>query len=77
MTIIEVKPTADKLNWGVYVGPLENQVLVGISKASFDADFAAWQLAKLYEEPFVLNHAGRRWLDQEEVDFARKTKRRN
>ncbi len=68
MTKIEVVPTDDNLNWGVYV----EGNLVGTAKNSFDADFAAHQMAKLYEEAEVLNYPGQRSILQEEVDAARK-----
>lgn len=69
MTTIEVLPTDDYLNWGVFI----QATLVGFAKSSCDADFAAWQMSKLYEEVKVLNYADQRGFMQKQIDEARKT----
>jgi len=72
-TLIEVNLSPDKLNWGVYL----NGMFVGWSKSSFDADFAAWQMAKLYDGAVVDIHPEFREFGQTEIDAARKVAKKS
>lgn len=72
--IITVMPTPDFLQWGVYISAGDSTVLFGVSKASCDADFCAWQLQKMFEDekPEVQNYPDVRLEMCEKVERARK-----
>jgi hypothetical protein len=70
--VIEVKPY-EQVQWGVYI----DGVVFGVSKNSFDCDFAAWQLQRMFEgeKPKVLNYPEDRFRLIAEMEERRTTAR--